>query len=214
MEKQEKIKAALMCVLIPAILSGLYSSSLKFGLTYLDDNVWVLDYHWYLLNISHWRQIFVQHDMVSGVFYRPLINLSFLLNAVIDGQQLFGYRFFNLFLHVINSLFIFILFGKLKYGYRLSLAAALIFAVHPVLTQAVVWIPGRTDSLLGFFIFPAFIFFLSYMESGRRRDLIFQGTFLLGALLTKESAVVFPLVCLVYAKFLKQESKQTPFTTP
>jgi len=59
----------------------LYQKILSFELTYLDDNVWILDYQWYLSNINNLPQFFIQPDLISSVFYRPLLSLSFMANV-------------------------------------------------------------------------------------------------------------------------------------
>ena len=65
---------------------------------------------------------------------------------------------------------------------------ALIFVAHPVLTQAVSWIPGRNDSLLLLFVLSSFIFLIN-------RSLFLHFIFLLWPFLQKESAIVLiPLI--------------------
>jgi len=76
------------------------------------------------------------------------------------------------------------------YGdYRINLILALFFVVHPLSVQAVAWIPGRNDSLLALFILLTFYFFLA-----GSRYFILHLFFLLCALFTKETTLVFPVV--------------------
>ncbi len=187
------------CYLCLLCVGGfLYFKTLFFGLTYLDDNVWLLDYHWYLKDLSNISNIFRQADLISKVFYRPILSLSFVLDAQIGGQNPFVYHLTNLLIHLINSVLVFNLLHKLGYHKPHVFVASLIFTVHPALTGAVVWIPGRTDSLLALFIFVSFILFLNSLEVSKPRYVLGHFFFLILALLTKETAVVFPLMCLFY----------------
>ena len=197
----------------------LYFPSLFYDLTFLDDNVWLLDLHWYLKDFSHSLDLFRRHDLVSGIFYRPIIALSFMLNACLGGQNPFVYHLTNIIIHLINSCLVFCLLKKLGYIWELAFSFSLIFTVHPALTPAVAWIPGRTDSLLAVFSLISFIFFLDYLKclsfpnalvgnpdgppiktfGGDSLQYYFLHlTFLILALLTKETAFVLPFVCLAY----------------
>jgi len=69
---------------------------------------------------------------------------------------------------------------------------SLFFALHPVLTQAVAWVPGRNDSLATIFIFSALIFFQRFLSKEKLMDLIFLSLFFLLALFTKESSILLP----------------------
>jgi len=142
----------------------LYFKTLFFALTYLDDNVWILDYHWYLKDFSTAFKVFVQPDLVTAVFYRPIIYLSFIIDTHLGGTSPFVYHCTNTAVHLTNVCLIFYLLQRLGHTKGLSFSFSVIFMVHPALTQAVAWIPGRTDSLLSVFVLSSFILFLNYRE--------------------------------------------------
>ena len=193
--------AALAIVLVGALL---YAPSLAYQLTFLDDNAWINDYHWYLKNPSNISVIFTQPDLITGIFYRPILNLSFMANAIWGGTSLWVYHLTNILIHVFNGYLVFILFRKLKYSFDLSLLCALIFIVHPVLTSAVAWIPGRTDSLLGTFVLISFICFLNFIETKNILSLAGHLIFFLLGCLTKETAIVLPVICFLYIYLISQ----------
>jgi hypothetical protein len=191
------------------VLSGvLYAPTLSFELVYLDDNVWILDYGWLL---QDWRQaarFFVSPDFISRIFYRPILNLSFLLDAHSPLPGNLAYRVTNIILHAACSGLVYRLFICLKYNRPAAWTAGLIFAVHPASTAAVAWIPGRTDSLLAFFTLLAVTEYIAFARGGptspggRAPAFSRAGThmlFFVLALLTKETAVVIPAVCFAYS---------------
>ena len=179
--------------------SAVYFKALFFGLTYLDDNLWVLDYQPFLKNLSNIFRIFAQPDPLGNFFYRPLVYLSFALNAQFGGVSPFGYHFLNILIHIVNACLVRRLFRTLEYPSGLALSGALIFTVHPALTQAVVWIPGRTDSLLSLFILLSFGNFPRFLKTKKKIYLFRHILFFVFSLLTKETAVVLPVICFLYA---------------
>nr|XP_023654793.1 transmembrane and TPR repeat-containing protein 2-like isoform X1 [Paramormyrops kingsleyae] len=77
--------------------------------------------------------------------YRPLCTLSFRLNHVLGGLDPWGYHLVNVVLHsLVTGLFV-SLSRLLLGGGRWTLVAGLLFALHPVHTEAVAGVVGRAD---------------------------------------------------------------------
>lgn len=187
----------------------LYASTAFFGLTYLDDNVLILESYGFLSKLSSVAEAFRQgvfhmlHEYAAA--YRPLLTVSFILDTRLDALLGLGYHFSNIVFHLIASCLVFLFFVRLKYGRPLALFGALIFTVHPALTQAVAWIPGRNDSLLGIFILSSFICFLDFIEYKRWPSFAGHLIFFVLALFTKEAAIVLPLTCFTYLFAIARE---------
>lgn len=143
---------------------------------------------------------------------RPLINLSFGLNFALGGFQTFGYHLLNLALHACAAL---ALSGVVRrtlatpalaprYGRQapgLALACALIWAVHPLLTQAVTYVNQRAESFMGlFFLLTLYCAQRGWAAQGRRRT-AWQALAGLACLLgvgCKEVIAAAPLMVLAY----------------
>ena len=83
--------------------------------------------------------------------YRPLRYISYALDYRIFGMNPAGFRLMNMIYHALSVLALFWalkMFGLTK---RAAFVSALIFAVHPVNTDAVAYISGRRDVLMGLF---------------------------------------------------------------
>ncbi len=186
-----------------------YAQSLFFNFTYLDDNSLILDNFGFISHLSNFFQAFRQDVFLSLVdsYYRPIMTLSLMLDAQIGGNSPFIYHFSNIVIHLISACLLFLIFKKLNYRRELSLFFALVFAVIPVLSQAVGWVPGRNDSLLALFIFSAFIFFLKFIESKKKSHFAAYAVFFALALFTKETSISLIPVQLFYLYFIEVPGK-------
>src|SRR5581483_11965757 len=84
----------------------------------------------------------------SGL-YRPFATLSYLFNYAVlgNGAQPAGYHWINFLLHAANVLLVFFLARRLLSSSSPAFFIAALWAVHPVLTEAVTNIVGRADLL-------------------------------------------------------------------
>ncbi len=77
----------------------------------------------------------------------------------IGGLNPILFRSINIFFHLGSTLLIYILFN-LIYSKRLALFVAAIFAVHPAISEAVVWISGGSYPQYTFFFLLSFLFYI------------------------------------------------------
>ena len=92
---------------------------------------------------TSWRSVF-SHDFwgsplsdpTSHKSYRPLTILSFRFNSALHGLQPYGYHIVNLVLHGIVSV-LFTAVCRLVASSSTAILAGLLFAVHPIHTEAV-----------------------------------------------------------------------------
>ena len=189
------------------IALALYGRTLFFDFTYLDDNALILENYPLL---SDWRNlgaIFSSDVFLSPdkFYYRPLLNLSFMLDAFWAGPLPTFFHLTNILLHILSAALLFVFLQKFDLKKISAFFLTLFFLVHPALSQAVAWIPGRNDSLLTVFILAAWLAFFSF---SRRPRLAAYGAYLLFfclALLSKESAVALPFLLAYYLLFLSPE---------
>ncbi|MFA7087989.1 MAG: tetratricopeptide repeat protein [Patescibacteria group bacterium] len=190
--------------LIFAIGFLLYSQTLFFDFTYFDDSTLILEKTEILSDFKNINLLFSTDAFFSGVkiYYRPLLNLSFMLDAQADATLPVFYHLSNILIHCLASILVFLLLTKLINKRSLAFFLSLIFLIHPIMTQAVAWIPGRNDSLLAVFVLASFILFLEFLR--RPRLLYYLGYlfFLFCSLFTKESAVALPVLVILYFLFI------------
>lgn len=139
-------------------------------------------------------------------YYRPLTALSYLLDARLFGPAAsFGPHAFNVACHLVATACVWLLLrhclaGRAQGEASATLLAAL-FAAHPIHTEAVSWITGRSDLLATMLLVPAVLAGLRWQSRGGLWALAASGLLFLLALLAKEVALaglgILPLALLV-----------------
>ncbi len=131
--------------------------------------------------------------------YRPLVMVTFALNYAVGGLHLFGYHLVNLVLHLAATYVLYSLARRLGLSWGAGLAAAALFAVHPLHTEAVTSIVGRTELLMALGVLLAVHWYLrggAPARLGLRAALASWAAFAVG-LLSKEQAVMVPALLVV-----------------
>ncbi len=159
------------------------------------------------LELCHKIETVLESSHQSG-FWRPLTYASFVIDQKIWGPDPFGFHATNIFLHAGVVVLLFILCARLLASSRIGFIIALLYAIHPVHFEAVGLIHNRSDILCLFFLLSSLYGLDAYSRKKGRVLLAeeipdvryFVGSlvsFFL-ALLSKETAVVFPLIVFVY----------------
>jgi Flp pilus assembly protein TadD len=145
---------------------------------------------------------------------RPVVNFSYAIDRAVWGPGPFGFHLTNVLLHTANVALLFVL-ARLLARDRVrrkranapnpdvvaGIAAAL-FAVHPMMTEAVGYISGRTEVLCATFFLAAFLYARAWMIRGRREWWILGIACWVASIATKEIGAVFPFVLLAYDRIL------------
>ncbi len=150
----------------------------------------------------------------AGPTGRPLSQLSFALNYTFGGLSPYGYKAFNLALHLLVTMTVFLVVKKLLVEFRsnaearenawLALAVAAFWALHPIQLLAVLHVVQRMTSLSALFLLLALYFHMCARQSvlpslrGGLKLLAAWGIFWPASILCKETGALFPLFVLVY----------------
>jgi len=128
----------------------------------------------------------------TGSWYRPLVMLSFAGDRALWGAWPTGFHATNVLLHVGVAGLLASLCAAVGLGAGASTAAALVFLTHPVQTEAVTYVSGRTDVLCALFVLLAL---LAWRRARHALDAWAFGSAIafVAALLCKEAAVLLPL---------------------
>lgn len=143
-------------------------------------------------NFSPWDVFFPRSN--QGGYYRPLIGLSFWLDKYLWFLDEHLLHFESVVAHLVNGILVYFVCREAMSQLRsnqnsfLPLVASLLFALHPVATESVNWISGRTDIMMGTFVLISVFALLRY-HIGRSRTMLFVAIIcLIASVLAKEAA--------------------------
>ena len=201
-------------IALSALILLIYGRTTQFEYIGFDDTLLIVDNSAFLKDLSNIPQAFKQdvfnlHN-ISGNrsnFYRPLLTVSLMIDAQFADASPKIYRFSNILYHILTCIFLFYLFEQLKIKPVIAKILTLLFAIHPIMTMAVAWIPGRNDILLALFCIVGLNYFIKYTETKSIKYMLFHFLFFMLALFTKENALMFVPVCFLYLIFIKRERK-------
>jgi protein O-mannosyl-transferase len=206
------IRPVTMEILACGITALAYLGTLAFGFVYDDvpqilKNPAIQDWH-YLPQYysSHvWAAIYPNS---AGNYYRPLFLLWLRLNYALFGADPAGWHATSVLCHIVATCLVFRVAQQLTRDRITGFAAALLFGLHPAHIENVAWISGVTDPLMACFVLGSCAAFLSFRGSRKVSQLsVSLGWFAL-ALLSKETAVILPL--LIFALSLMDSQSQNP----
>lgn len=132
-------------------------------------------------------------QIINGGYYRPLIGLSYYLDNTLWALDLRSMHLDNVLLHLVNVLLLFSILRiaiRTKNGIKgyLPLCGATLFAVHPIVTESINWISGRTDILAGNFVLASAASLLMYRKSRAKRYAVLTVVFIILGMLSKEAS--------------------------
>lgn len=189
---------------------AIYAVILAGSFKTIDDEVSIVDNE-KIRHLSSLKDILTESFFGTAIYYRPLVTLSFMLEYQLVGLRPAIYYLTNIFLHLGNAIFLLFIFNALLKKRRLAFAAALLFVVHPLHWEAVANIAGRSILLSAFGQLASFWFYLSYVETRHRGNYVLALVAFVVALLSKESAIVVPIVFLGYEFWLARRRSKTSF---
>lgn len=170
-----------------------FSPSIFAELITLDD----LDtYRWFQVTHLSLRDLFFPAS-TGGAYYRPLIGVSYLFDKhvwLLDTRMM---HLDNIFFHLLNAFLVYRLALRLLPSRRedvcnvAPLLAALLFGIHPVNTESVDWISGRTDIMACTSVLASALLLLRYRERREARWIVAALAVLVPGILVKETALAF-----------------------
>ena len=185
----------------------LYFKTIHFDFSRFDDKDIILANYDTISDFSNVKEAFTHDAFMSQTaysFYRPAQTISFMIDAQIGGQQPWIYHLSNLILHILTVIALFYFLIKIGLKETTAFILSVLFSIHPLLTNAVAWIPARGDLLLTLFSLLSIITFLEYFEARKFIIILLHGFIFLLAIFSKETAILLPLLILLYYYFVKR----------
>jgi tetratricopeptide (TPR) repeat protein len=189
---------------------AVYARAVGFGFIGLDDPAYVTDNPHVLQGLTL-DGIVWAFGTTHASNWHPLTWLSLMLDATLGGGRTWAFHLSGVLLHVANTLLLLELLQRATRRPWPSGFVALVFAVHPLHVESVVWISERKDVLCTFFWLLAMLAWLGYARSRSvgRYLLVMLGFAL--ALMAKPMPVTLPFLLLLLDYWPLERSRRWGF---
>jgi tetratricopeptide (TPR) repeat protein len=189
---------------IAVITLVIYFNALGAGFV-ADDNEFVKN-NISIRNLKNIPSFFMSSESLASTvpewgthIYRPLRTVSYALDYAVYGLNSTGYHITSLLLHVLVCVSLYGLITAIFRNHTVAFLGALLFAVHPVHTEAVSWVAGRADLIGTLFLNLSLICYVYFREHSDRNIYLYLSLLLsVCAYLGKESMIVLPGFIILY----------------
>ncbi|RWS26104.1 transmembrane and TPR repeat-containing protein-like protein [Leptotrombidium deliense] len=103
---------------------------------------------------------------LSHKSYRPLTVLTFRLNYLLHGLNPIGFHIVNIALHAFSSILVHKLCLRFESNAKIAFTSAMVFAMHPIHTDAVASVVGRAELLSAIFYELCLLTYLNKQNGG------------------------------------------------
>jgi len=173
----------------------------------------------YFFDFDLVRSLHIPQDIQNSFSLRPVVYLTFALNYLVSGEEVFGFHLVNIAIHLGNAVLVYLLVRVTlrlsplptkrnelpTWGRILPFLVALLFIAHPIQTQAVSYTSQRFTSLVALFYFAGLLLYIQSRLAERlfMRRLCYGLALLVTilAMKSKETAFTLPMMLLLYDLF-------------
>jgi len=197
----------IIIVLIIMIITFIaFSPSLKNGFTNWDDPKYIQEnIH---IKTLDGEKIIRHFSTFTDSNYLPFVLLSFAIEYHFTKMEPSLYHTTNVILHVLNTLFVFMLIYLLSGRRReVAIIVALGFGIHPMHVESVSWITERKDVLYGFFFLISLIFYFKFTHVKKNKSVFYALSmiFFIFSLMSKSAAVALTIVIILIDFYLNRK---------
>ena len=163
----------------------------------------------HLRDLTNIPTFFVDPSLFSAVpelaMYRPLLLVTYALNYALSGTEVWSYHLLTLLFHLTCVQLVYAIAKRLLGGRPAALLAALIFALHPVNSEAINYISSRSEVLAALFMLSGFYCFLA--QSNRPQRALGVGSAYVAGLASKSIAIGLPVLLALYELLFEPRSR-------
>lgn len=188
-----KEKSSVLAWLVLLLIFLMYLPALRMYM--FGDGYVLLDYCY-----SGWRHPALFFDLINNYFFRPLVNISHLLNYTLFGEQTAFYILITLGIHLLNVFLLYRLMLKVTGKAHMAILTMLLYGTSPLYSGATLesgFAASPDITLLCFFLGILLCFARTQRVFGFVNR-VFIFLCLLGAIGSKEAWVIIPLSVLSF----------------
>ncbi len=199
-------------LLICVIAFVIYSPALR-GPFVWDDEL-LIQNNPHVTSLDQAGRLFTEDVEATGgersALYRPLMMTTFALDYGLWRLHPVGYHVVNVAWHIAVALMVFYLAFVLFEGAVPAFIASILFLVHPVHTEAVSYISGRSDPMSVLFLLGVLFLYIRRPLSAAANFFAMVGAYA-ACLLSRESGLILPAFILLYHGAFKKKIDRFSF---
>lgn len=199
MNHSSRFQLAIILIFSAAVLA--FSPSLNHSFVW-DDHLYITDRQ-HITPPTLKNLISGNHPISTNPVYRPLRDLQYPLFYAFFAANPLPYHLYTILLHATISVLVLLFFTRLKLPPTAAFLGALVFALHPIHTEAVAWITAGFDLIYALFYLLALLFYLHPRRQPTQLRLALLFTLL--ACLSNELAYTLPLVLIALDHFILRQ---------
>lgn len=172
--------------------------------TFVYDDVFTITNNYFIRDWGNFPALFTHEYFNSSgeVTYRPVVTLSYFIDYSIWRLNPFGFHLANILLHVISAILIYTLLSRMVRDRLVPFLTGILFATHPILTEAVNAVSYREDLLAAVFFLSSLVLFIQSAiqnPQSKIRNYLYPLSLFsyLLALCSKEIAITLPLMIFI-----------------
>jgi len=189
-------REALICFILVIVILAVYWQVKDHKFINYDDNVYITDNPQVQLGFTS-KTVRWAFTTAQAGNWHPLTWLSHMMDCRLFGLNPGGHHLTSVFLHIMNSILLFLALRWATSAIWPSALVAGLFAIHPLHVESVAWVAERKDVLSTFFSFSTILAYINYAKRPRKRNyLLVLLLFTLG-LTAKPMLVTIPFLLLL-----------------
>lgn len=150
-----------------------------------------------ILKMPFWEALRTSFTKYYHGDYFPLTLMSYWVDIQVFGAEAVGQHAVNLVLQIFNVALMALFLYRLTENYKFAAVATLLFAIHPLQTETVMWISERKSLISGVFTLASLYFFLLSQKGKGWAWYSVSMMCFLAACLAKATAVLLPVLFVV-----------------
>src|SRR3989339_1916568 len=204
-------------IYIPILVSS-FSLLLYLNATYgkfVYDDFKIIVENCFIKEWKYFPKIFTQdYFTISGeMSYRPIVTISYFIDYAIWHLNPFGFHLTNIILHTLNTVLFYLFLNAVLQNKKIVLLSTLFFITHLTLVETINAVGYREDLLSATFLLVSLIYFIKsdnylYNKNDKRQFTLYYAISLIAylcALFSKEMAITFPVLLLLFVVFSDQK---------
>lgn len=137
--------------------------------------------------------------------YAPISMIGFAIDWLVFHGNAAGHHAMSLLFHIVNGVLVYKLAELILKDNLKALLCAVIFCFHPLQVETVAWVSAKNNLVYSVFFLSGLIYYSKFIIDGIKKHYFYALLFFILSVLSKPSAICFPLVLFLFDHLLKSK---------